>query len=167
MKKCCSQIWCFHRLKYWKNRYRNPFQVLCLLKLVKNKKVIRVFGIKTKKPAPGGAFLFYGGPSKSLYEQTVINSYIINTIKYSNGVRELDIDVIKKEYIKYGQSLRKLSKKFKRSRGSIRRRLEKVGIDDFGVKIEQDPRLIEINTRSGVGKWFGKTVRDIGAITRW
>jgi len=75
-------------------------------------------------------------------------------------------------------------------RGSIRRRLEKIGIDDFGVKIKQDSKLIEIvkvlreqgmsyqkiaeqfnrneiNTRSGVGKWFGKTVRDIGAITRW
>ena len=67
-------------------------------------------------------FLFNGGALKSIYEQHVLKSYLIDNIKIVDTSKAFDEGVLKNKYAQ-GWSLRKISRELGISRSLARRKI--------------------------------------------
>lgn len=111
---------------------------------------------------------------------------MVDIVKFSTFPEYLNESFLKREYVDSGLSLRKIAKKHKCSRGTIKKRLEAEGIRCFvssTERIEIKPQILnrimllraegmsyqkiakvlnieKIPTRTKKGCWHGKTVRD-------
>lgn len=112
---------------------------------------------------------------------------MVDIIKFNTPPKYLDESFLKREYVEKGLSLRKIAQKMKCSRGVIKSRLVKVGVNNFCYKTEKikvETYLVKkinsmrrkgvsykqiavnlnkenITTRTTSGIWHKKTVREV------
>lgn len=132
----------------------------------------------------GSFTVLSGGLSKGLNEHFFLTTEVSEIIKFKEPKPWDDSSFLTHLYVKKQWSLRRISKELGCHKSVVRKKLKQAGIDDFEFVVERDKLLVKkvesmrkqgmsyqkiadlfnlwrIGTRSGEGRWFPKSVREL------
>lgn len=126
----------------------------------------------------------YGGLSSGQPQPKFLTFKLIDIVAFKTRESCIDSAFLTDLYVKKGYSTNRISKELGCSRFLVRKKLEEAGVTDFEYVVTPDKRIIEkikrlrekgdsyqriaekfnlwrVKTRSGDGKWYAKTARDV------